>query len=87
MSHHRKTGSFKAKDSSGIEYTIEVLTEYFSGTGLTDGVSENETGFKKLRTSGGKDVNPLGGNQFEILSGLKPIVVTTFDPRYIGGVK
>ena len=87
MSHSRKTDSFKAKDLAGVEYTINVFTEYATTTTLDGPRSEMETGYKTLKTTNGQNVNSLGGNNFQILAGTKEIEVATFDPRYIGGVK
>ncbi|TXT21826.1 MAG: hypothetical protein FD138_3963 [Planctomycetota bacterium] len=62
MTSSRKTGSFKAKDANGVEYTINVFTKYEGSKTLDGQGGEMETGYKTLKTTSGQHVNGNEGN-------------------------
>ena len=83
MSKHRYSRTFKASDADGNEYTIDEYIEHSPKRLLDGSIDDSASGVKELRTSNGRKVTPLKGNQLQIPSGNGPIIVTTSDAEFL----
>ena len=87
MSKHLYSRTFKAYDVDGNEYTIDEYIEHSPkrslGGLLAELLDDTASGVKELRTSNGRKVAPLKGNQLQIPSGNGPIIVTTSDAEFL----
>ena len=74
-------GSFVARDETGREYTIHILTYTVNVGNRSDPNAEREGMTSSLRTSDGQPVNRLAKGKYEMLHPIRNVRLTSDDPN------